>query len=235
MEIYLVLSVVGRSGSSQLAQTAREADLPLALSLPGRGTATKRHLARYGLQQSQKSVLIGLADAEKARQFTRLVRRKFLLGIPGNGLVLTAPVKSVGGGVTYDYLRQTAATEGTVPTMEFDTELIVIVANRDYADTVMDAARAAGAGGGTVVHAKGTGAELAKKFLNVSLASEKEIVLIVAKAEEKSQIMRAVVEQAGPHTRAGAIAFSLPVSESYGLHFEDDDVQSPEEGDASQA
>jgi len=49
----------------------------------------------------------------------------------------------------------------------------------------MDAARSAGAGGGTVIHANGTGMESARKFLGVSLAAEKEIIFIVTRTEEK--------------------------------------------------
>ena len=113
--------------------------------------------------------------------------------------------------------------------MDYSHELIIAVANRDYVDTVMDAARAAGARGGTVVHAKGTGAHLAKKFLNVSLSTEKEIILIVASADTKSQIMEAIVRDAGPQTDAGAIAFSLPVSEVNGLR-EPDPIE-PEESE----
>ena len=36
-------------------------------------------------------------------------------------------------------------------------ELVVVVCNHGYTDDVMDVARSAGAGGGTVLHAKGTG------------------------------------------------------------------------------
>ena len=61
----------------------------------------------------------------------------------------------------------------------------------------MDAARSANAGGGTVIHAKGTGMEKAEKFLGVSLAEEKEIILIVAKTSQKNEIMKAIMEQAG--------------------------------------
>ena len=42
----------------------------------------------------------------------------------------------------------------------------------------MEAARGAGATGGTTIHAKGTGMELAKKFFGVSIASERELVFI---------------------------------------------------------
>ena len=46
-------------------------------------------------------------------------------------------------------------------------ELLVVIANQGYSELVMDAARKAGAGGGTVIHAKGTGLELAEQFLGV--------------------------------------------------------------------
>ena len=64
-------------------------------------------------------------------------------------------------------------------------ELLVAIANQGSIDVVMDAARSAGAGGGTVIHAKGTGMESARKFLGVSLAAEKEIIFIVTRTEEK--------------------------------------------------
>ena len=87
----------------------------------------------------------------------------------------------------------------------------------------MDAARAAGAGGGTVLHAKGTGSKRGEKFFGVSLADEKDMVYIIAYADEKTAIMRAINENAGPGTKAGAICFSLPVSSVAGLRERDEE------------
>lgn len=100
--------------------------------------------------------------------------------------------------------------------------LIVAVANEGRTDTVMNAARAAGAADGTVIHGKGTASEEAAHFFNISIASEKEMIFIVSKKEQKTQIMRSVLEKAGPGTEAGAVLFSLPVTsvEGFGL-FED--------------
>ena len=87
----------------------------------------------------------------------------------------------------------------------------------------MDAARSAGAAGGTVLHAKGTGAKQAERFLGVSIAEEKELIIIVSKAGEKAAIMKAIAEQAGPGTPSGAISFSLPISAVAGLRVLEDD------------
>ena len=98
-----------------------------------------------------------------------------------------------------------------------DYELLVAIANQGYIDTVMDAARSAKAGGGTVIHAKGTGMELAKKYLGVSLVEEKEVILIVTKSREKNQIMKAIMEQAGLDSKERTIVFSLPVTSVAGI------------------
>ena len=61
----------------------------------------------------------------------------------------------------------------------------------------MDAAREAGAGGGTVVKARGTGGEENRKFFGFSIAEEKELHLIVTPAQGRNPIMKAIMEKAG--------------------------------------
>ena len=100
-------------------------------------------------------------------------------------------------------------------------ELLLVIANQGYTGSIMDAARAEGAGGGTVLHAKGTGMEGAARFLGVDLVNEKEMVFIVARSSEKNQIMKAIMAGADP--KAGAIVFSLPVTDTAGLRLLDED------------
>ena len=104
-------------------------------------------------------------------------------------------------------------------------ELLVVIANQGHTEQIMDAARSVGAGGGTVLHAKGTGMEHAEQFLGFSLASEKEIVLIVVPQEKKNGIMRAIMDQAGLNSEAKAIAFSLPVTSTAGMRLLEEDPE----------
>ena len=115
------------------------------------------------------------------------------------------------------YLTDNKPLNPDKPKMEFAHELIYVILNEGHSDEVMDAARPAGATGGTVISAKGTGIRTAEKFHGMSIADEKEVVLIVARARNKADIMRAIIEKAGAHTPAGAICFSLPVSQVAGL------------------
>ena len=104
-----------------------------------------------------------------------------------------------------------------------DFELIFVIANEGYTDMIMDAARSAGASGGTVIKAKGTGADYTEKFFGFSIASEKEIHLIVVPAQGRNNIMKAIMEKAGLESKAKSIVFSLPVTETAGMRLVEDE------------
>ena len=106
---------------------------------------------------------------------------------------------------------------------ETEFELLVTIANAGYMETIMDAARSAHAPGVTVIHAKGTGMEHARKFLGISLAEEKEMIFIVVRTKQKNDIMRAIMEQAGMNSPAGAVIFSLPVTDTAGLRLPEEE------------
>lgn len=145
----------------------------------------------------------------------------------GTGVSFIVPLSSVGGRKTLQFLvnEQEFEKEEETSMKDTDYELLVAIANQGYIDTVMDAARSAKAGGGTVIHAKGTGMELAKKYLGVSLVEEKEVILIVTKSREKNQIMKAIMEQAGLDSKERTILFSLPVTSVAGIRMLEEDIQ----------
>ena len=51
---------------------------------------------------------------------------------------------------------------------------------------------------------------------------EKEMIFIVAKKEQKNQIMQAIMEKAGLDSKAKSIVFSLPVTDTAGLRLIED-------------
>lgn len=141
------------------------------------------------------------------------------IDIPGRGIAFLIPLSSVGGKKTLQYLSvgQELSIEEESSLQNTEYELLIAIANAGYIETVMDAARSADAPGGTVIHAKGTGAVHAKRFLGISLAEEKEMIFIVVRTQQKNSIMKAIMEQAGPTSPVGGIVFSLPVTSTAGL------------------
>ena len=216
MELYYTIAVLDRDKGKEMVGLFQEAGLPTSMTLFGRGTATREHLILSGVEARDKAILCAVSDAAQAKQLFKLARRRMQIDIPGNGIIMNIPLKSVAGGRTLAFLTDSAVKEGR-PNMNFQHELIIVIMNEGYSEFVMDAARSAGAGGGTVLHAKGTAGGRDQGFFGVTLAEEKDMVYIVAYADQKAAIMRAISEKVGPGTKAGAICFSLPISSVIGL------------------
>jgi nitrogen regulatory protein PII len=211
-----VISVVHPLGANIMQKLCEEMGLPIVLSIPCRGTATKSMLDLLGMESKDRRLFMTVASPEQTKQLIQEQRKRLYIDAPGNGITVSVPIKSVGGSKTLAFLSNGQNVKG-LPTLNYDYELIMIIANQGATDQVMDAARSAGARGGTVIHGLGTGSKNAEKFYKVSIAAEKEVILIVSAASQKASIMKAIIEQAGPDTKAGAIAFSLPVSELAGF------------------
>jgi nitrogen regulatory protein PII len=96
-------------------------------------------------------------------------------------------------------------------------ELILSIINQGFSDDLMDAAREAGAHGGTVFHARGTARPGEEKFYGISLQHEKEIVAIVARRAQRRAILDAVQEACGKGTEANGVFIALPVEQSVGV------------------
>lgn len=95
--------------------------------------------------------------------------------------------------------------------------LICTIINRGYSDDVMDAARDAGARGGTVVYAHGAGMHEEDSFFGISIHPEKELVLILSTEDQKAEIMQAIVKKVGLFSEGAGITFALPVNNVGGI------------------
>lgn len=235
MELNLVMAIVARTRHETMEDIVHGMKLPLALTLYAKGTATDEHLSLHGLLPTEYALILTVADGEQTRKLMRAAKVRMFIDIPGNGIMLSVPLKSIGGGKTMAYLTDNKTVSGEKPDMNTTHELVVIILNEGCSDMVMAAARPAGATGGTVLAGKGTGARESEKFLGISLANEKDVVLIVAEKAKKAAIMKAVMEKAGPGTEAGAICFSLPVTAVEGLRRidpeDEQDTEAPTEAE----
>lgn len=211
----LIITITDRDRCEDFTAWFRRQGVPLVLTALGQGTATTEILDYLGLEDSEKAVLFCVTP--RSPRLVRRAARELWLDVPGNGVLMAVPVNSIGGSAAKEYLLHQQEGEAPMSERENTHELIVVITNQGYTEQVMDAARAAGATGGTSVHAKGTGTELARRFFGVSIASERELIFILARAQDKKPIMRAVMERAGMSSEAQSLVFSLPVSDLAGL------------------
>ena len=217
----LMITITDRIRGGEFASWFQAQGASLILGALGRGTATTEVLDYLGLEATEKVVL--LLAAPRSSRLVRKAARELWLDVPGRGILMTVPIASVGGARARDELLQWQAEEDDME-KEITHELIVVITNRGCTDQVMDAARSAGAAGGTTIQAKGTGTKLARKFLGVSLAAEKEMVFILTRIQDRTPIMKAVMAQAGMQTKAQSVAFSMPVTDLAGLRQLEEDA-----------
>lgn len=217
-----IITVVSPDDIKELVRIHNEQEVPIFLTVYGHGTAVQSMLDLLGIDSNERRIVIAVANSEKAEKLIKEIKRRLYIGVPGHGITISVPIKSIGGGKSVSILAQGEMPKKELPKTSASYELLVAIANEGRTDKVMNAARAAGATGGTVIHGKGTASEEAAHFLNISLASEKEMIFIVARKEQKAEIMRSVLEKAGPNSDAGTVLFSLPVTsvEGFGM-FED--------------
>lgn len=185
----------------------------------GRGTASSEVLDCLGMEDEEKGIFFSVITEPTWQKLQKGLRKEMKIDIPGTGIAFTVPLSSIGGKRTLAFFLdgQEFEKEEETELMDAKHELIIAIANYGYTTKVMEAARTGGATGGTVLHGKGVGMKRAEQFLGVSLVSEKEVIFIVSKKEEKNAIMNAIMEKTGIGTKAGAIVFSLPVTETAGL------------------
>ena len=223
-EVYMMITITSRAKLPEFL-AFYEKKLPVGFVSLGYGTAKDDILNMLGLDRSEKAVCLNLVTDEVWKETKKLLRRKLYIDVPDTGIAFVIPMSSIGGKRELAYL--TAGQDyrkGEESVMKDTTmELLVIVSNQGHNDLVMDAARAAGAYGGTVIHASGTGMNQAELFFGISLASEKDLTLIVTKKNQRNAIMEAVMKNAGMETPAQSIIFSLPVTDAAGLHMADDE------------
>ncbi|TCL61867.1 nitrogen regulatory protein P-II family [Hydrogenispora ethanolica] len=96
-------------------------------------------------------------------------------------------------------------------------ELIVTIVNRGYAEDVIDAAKKAGASGGTIIHSRGTGIHENAKLFGIPIEPEKEIILTLVERIQTDAVLDAISNAVNLDTPSRGIAFVLNVEKTAGI------------------
>lgn len=188
------------------------------------GTATSETLDLFGLGGTDKSVTVCVVPGFIADKLLSEVSDELSLHLPGKGIVFTIPVSGVMERVmaliNESPLKDIEKLfEGEVSKMsnEIGYHLIIVTIEQGYSEEVVNAAKNAGATGGTVWSARRVGHESAMRLLGITIQGEQEIVAILAPKDKKLGIMKAISAQYGITSEARGLVLSLPVDGIAGL------------------
>ena len=208
----LLIVVIEKHKCDVAMAEARKAGALGGTVMLGRGTAENRWLRLLGLDDVEKELLWTLLPMPLVAPVMSALRsapslaktRGIMFTLNAHAILrnpLSAPVPS-------------APLENTMPTPRPeapDFELLSVIVNSGNADLVMEAARKAGASGGTVINARGTARPEDAPFFGITIVPEKEMVMILSPREKTDAIMDSIKEEFRDSDPGSGIAFRVSV------------------------
>ena len=217
--IYLFITIVRKADEREFADfLLSHGAAPIYASIC-QGSANSKTLDLLGLEKSEKMMMQSIVPHNKISELKMGLIREMEIDRPGRGIALAVPLSALASRQVLKHIIGDETEENVINESnerKTEMELIGAICAKGHSDGIIDAAREAGAQGGTIMKAKGTAAAGTNKFFGMSISDEKEITYIVAKKEIRSDIMKAI---AGFTYADGAhpIVFSLPVTETAGF------------------
>lgn len=231
----LLVSIIDRSQGKRLEDILREKHVHVHFMFSAMGTASSKMLKAFGLSGTEKTVCISMSPAVRIKPLMTAVVERLEFTAPGNGIAFVVPVSGVSAALSKAFSKEWEQRKERVEEFmdnelskvreQSRYELIIALINQGFSEELMDAARDAGARGGTVINARRSGLEEAVKFFGVSLQAEKEVVAIVIPKAQKKELMSVIVKACGIKTEARGIVISLPIESCAGIDMENEYVK----------
>ena len=186
----LIISIVPHNSGEIITNAAKLAGSRGGTILMGRGTAENSIIQLLGLGDKSKDIVYILVEEEICQNV--LVKIKESTQNKKNfGIVFTIDINNF---LRSGSIKNLENENLGVEQMNDSYEMINVIVNKGYAEDAMAAARKAGAGGGTIINARGTAKEGDAKFLGIEIVPEKEMLLILVPKDKKDEIIKAISE-----------------------------------------
>ena len=193
----LLVSIVPHNSGELICNAAKSAGAGGGTIAMGRGTASNGVLQLLGLGDTSKDIVyIIVKNSLKAAVYNAIITASEKKAHFGVMFTLNTP----------DFIRAGHLNEKSEESRESDNstsegeeamsnknyQMINVIVNKGYAEDAMEAARKAGAGGGTIMGARGTAKEGDAAFFGMKIVPEKEMLMILVPSEKKDDIVAAI-------------------------------------------
>lgn len=193
MSYKLIYSIVPQYNGELITNAAREAGSSGGTILMATETSANGIIQLLGFGDAAKDIALILVDNEKAGSVLRSIKNATALKKHNFGLLFSVPVFDFVKAGDAD-LKKTNVKSGEKIMNENSYKMINVIVNHGYAEDAMNAARKAGAGGGTIIQARGTAKEGDAKFFGTEIVPEKDMLVILVPDEKKDAIVKAISE-----------------------------------------
>ena len=217
-EYELIITVVDFGLGSKVIKTARECGVSGGTIFLGTGTVDNRLLEILSLDHVRREITLMVTDSSLVPGVLEKLNGKFHFDKPNHGIAFSMPVTEVYG--TRDSINDCNDKKENRGDENNMFKAIFTIVDRGKGENVMDAAKKAGARGGTIINARGSGIHETEILFSMPIEPEKEVVMILAKNETVDQITSAIREELKIDEPGMGIMFVLDVNKSYGLNVE---------------
>lgn len=213
--------LVGRHKGEALVGVAKAAGARGGTISFGRSVGESKILQALSLADVQQEMVFFLVGEEEGDAVIHAVARAALENpkkFTGYATVVEVPRMMIrSANAAAQPAPNNTLQENGSKRMNSGHQLITIITNSGYADDVMAAARKAGASGGTILTARGTGTAEDVIFFGITLVPEKEMLLIVVKDEMADTIINAVHSVPNLNEPGGGIVYTTRVEQFFVL------------------
>ena len=181
----LMIAITPRNKGEHITQAAKKAGCGGATIILGKGTAKNQILELLGLGTSEKDLVYILAKSDEYEKIATAIKDEAQSEKKGFGIIFTIDSDRMlkNGQVEIEEEGENKMATHT---------LITVILNSGLAEDAMAAARKAGASGGTIINARGTGKEEDVGFFGIQIVPEKEMLIILAEKSQETAILEAI-------------------------------------------
>ena len=184
----LIISIVPHNSGEIITNAANLAGSRGGTILMGRGTAENSIIQLLGLGDKSKDIVYILVEEEICQNVLDKIKES-TQNKKNFGIVFTIDINNF---LRSGSIKNLENENLGVEKMNDSYEMINVIVNKGYAEDAMAAARKAGAGGGTIINARGTAKEGDAKFFGIEIVPEKEMLLILVPKDNKDEIIKAI-------------------------------------------
>ncbi len=219
-ELRLLVLITHTRFAEKASKMFSKTAMPMHYKTHAMGTASNEMMDILGLGSSDKNMIATILPKELAEEVLAKLHKELKMGSVNSGIAFTARLSGISKLIVRMYNSTGANFEerkDEESVSETNYSMIAAIVNPGYSEEVMNAAREAGAGGGSVIHSRRIADERTVVSWGLDIQEEKEIVLIVTNNETKLPIMQAIGKACGVHSDAKGFVLSLPIESVIGL------------------
>ena len=204
-----ICCIVNIGDSIKVRRIAAKYGINRCLISNGKGTAHSKILDFLKINEIRREIITMFVENELVHDAMQGICREMAFDKPHHGIAYTYPVG--------EYIIGSTTDNSDSEVKDSMYKAIHVIVDRGRAEEVIEAAKKAGARGGTIVNARGAGSHAPHKLFSIEIEPEKEKVIILASKDHKDNIVTAINEHLNISKPNSGIIYVLDIAEVYGL------------------